>query len=344
MSEHRSAESVKILRRRWELDGPRTIRIQSILALSFVFCLTVIPTTVAADPPITAATFTPDGDGVIVGSQVGLRLLSWPSLSEVVPLSTQLENIHHVAFSPNGQRLLISGGVPGETGTIEIMKWPDRVLHSTISLHDDVIYQAAWSPDGSSIATAGADGFSKVIDAESGQIRTQFSGHSRPVLTVEYLDADHCVSGSVDQTIRLWKVSDGVLSRTLNNHVNTVNMLARQAPAGDRNLDQIASISDDSTVRIWQPRIGRLVKFARLPSEPRRVVWSTNHKSLYIATKASLIYSIDVATMKVTAEQLTTVGFLHELLLDSERQLLFVAGENGFQKIEIAKMSSVSSR
>ncbi|MFO1000984.1 MAG: hypothetical protein U0936_11630 [Planctomycetaceae bacterium] len=298
----------------------------------------------SADPPITAAVFTPDGNGVIVGSQSGLRLLSWPSLSATDSLKTQLQNIHHVAFSPNGQQLLIAGGVPGESGTIEILDWPDRVLRSTISSHEDVIYQASWSPEGSTISTAGADGFCKVIDVVTGRVRSEFSGHSRPVLTVEYLDAEHCLSGGVDQTIRLWKVADGSSLRTLNNHVNTVNLLARQTPASDRSFDQIASISDDRTIRIWQPRIGRLVKFVRLPSEPQRVVWSADQKSLHAATKASTIHTIDVATMKVTAEQLTTVGFPHELLLDSERKLLFVAGENDFQRIELARMSAAGSR
>ena len=341
MRRQRSADAVRVSGRRPGFGRARTIRFRSIAVLSIAMCLALIPLRVAADPPITAAAFTSDGDAVIVGSQAGLRLLSWPSLTDAGSLSTQLENIHHVAFSPNGKQLLTSGGVPGESGAIEIQNWPDRVLQSVISLHDDVIYQAAWSTDGSSIATASADGFCKVISVETGQVRTQFSSHSRPVVTVEYLDGDHCVSGSVDQTIRLWKVSDGGLLRTLNNHVNTVNMLARHAPAAERSMDQIASISDDRTVRIWQPRIGRLVKFARLPSEPQCVVWSSDFKSLYVATKTSTICTVDVATMKVTAEQMTTVGFLHELLLDSDRQLMLAAGEHGFQKIEIAKIKGL---
>jgi WD40 repeat protein len=341
MCEHRSEDWVNQARSCSAGVGSRTIRMRSSLALCIAVCLALIPVRVAADPPITAAAFTPDGNGVIVGSQAGLRMFSWPSLIDPVPLSTQLENIHHVAFSPNGQRLLISGGVPGESGAIEIQNWPDRVLQSTIRLHNDVISQASWSPDGASIATASADGLCKVLNAETGQIRTQFSGHSRPVLAVEYLDAYYCISGSVDQTIRLWKVSDGGLLRTLNNHVNTVNRLARQGPAAERNRDRIASISDDRTVRIWQPGIGRLVRFVRLPSEPQCVVWSSDFKLLYVATKASMIYTIDVATMKVTAEQMTTIGFLHELLLDSERQLMLAAGEHGIQRIEIAKMKGL---
>ena len=341
MCEYRSADLVNQARSYSAGFGSRTMRMRSSLALCIAVCLALIPMSASADPPITAAAFTPDGNGVIVGSQAGLRVFSWPSLIDPVPLSTQLENIHYVAFSPNGQRLLISGGVPGESGTIEIQNWPNRVLHSKISLHKDVISQASWSPDGASIATASADGLCKVLNAETGQIRAQFSGHSRPVLAVEYLDADHCFSGSVDQTIRLWKVSDGGLLRTLNNHVNTVNMLARQAPAAERSMDQIASISEDRTVRIWQPRLGRLVKFARLPSEPQCVVWASDFKSLYVATKASMIYTVDVATMKVTAEHMTAVGFLHELLLESERQRMLAAGEQGFQKIEIAKIKGL---
>lgn len=344
MREHRSADYFNPSRGHLEFIDAGTAFFRSIVALSIAICLGWMPVSVSADPPITAAAFTPDGDGVIVGSQAGLRLFTWPSLSVPTPLQTQLENIHHMAFSPNGQRLLISGGVPGESGNIEIRIWPNRVLQSTISPHEDVIYQATWSPDGTLIATAGADGFCNVIDANTGQIKTQFSGHSRPVLTVEFLDADHCVSGSVDQTIRLWKVSDGGLLRTLNNHVNTVNMLARQAPAADRNLDQLASISGDRTVRIWQPRIGRLVKFARLSTEPQRMVWSADFKSLYVATNTSMIHTVDAATMKVIAEQATTVGYIHELLLDSKRQILFAAGENGSQCIEVVEMTPVGSR
>lgn len=314
-----------------EFHGSRTILNRLIAAISIAICLATPPITASADSPITAAAFTPDGNGLMVGSQAGLQLLSWPSLSAATALSTQLQNIHHIAFSPNDQRVLISGGVPGESGVLEIRTWPDFTLHSTIKLHDDLIYQASWSPDSSSIATSGADGICKVIDVMTGRVRSQFTGHSRPVLTVQYLDAEHCVSGGVDQTIRLWKVADGRSVRTLNNHVNTVNMILTPASSMDHNFDQLVSISDDRTIRIWQPRIGRLVKFARLPAEPQKAVWSADHKSLFIATKASMICNIDTTTMRVNAEQLTTVGVIYELLLDSERALLFAAGENGVQ-------------
>lgn len=306
-------------------------------AVSIVFAQT---SSAAAEPPITAAAFTPDGNRVIVGSQAGLRSFSWPALTEKSRLETQLENIHHVAFSSNGKWLLIAGGIPAESGTIEIYSWPDRSLHRTIPAHNDVIYEALFSPDGTIFVTASADGHCKIIEAETGQVRSQFTGHSRAVLTVQFLDSEHCVSGSADQTIRIWKTSDGSLLRTLNNHVDSINALDI-SPNVVHPINELVSISEDRTVRLWQPRIGRLVKFIRLPSQPRSLVWSRDSRSLYIATNEGTLHSVDVETMKSTARVMTTVGRIHELMLDPKRPVLFVGGQNGFQAIRVSHLSPV---
>jgi len=304
--------------------------------------IVILPASAAADPPVTAATFTSDGRGVIVGSQAGLRLYSWPVMIEQSRMETQLENIHHVAFAPNGERLLIAGGIPAELGEIEIYNWPDRSRQKTIQAHSDVVYEGVWSTDGTTVVTASADGYCKVIDADTGQVRSQFAGHSRAVVTVNFLDAEHCISGSVDQTIRIWKASDGSLLRTLNNHVDSINALSNP-PNGAEQIEGIVSISEDRTVRLWQPRIGRLVKFARLTSPPRSVVWSGDGRSLYIATSNGMLQSVDLATMKSMAQVMTTVGRIHELLLDSSRLRLFVGGQNGFQAINVSDLSPVNT-
>jgi WD40 repeat protein len=288
----------------------------------------------AGDPPITAAAFTPDKTGVVIGSQAGLRLLKWPDLSDVRTLPAELENLHHASFSQDGQRLLIVGGVPGESGTAELLNWPAGTLISRWALHTDVIYEASWSPNGQTFVTSSADGFCNVVDATTGEVRTQFNGHSRAVLTAIFLDEDHCVSGGVDQTNRVWKATDGTLLRTLNNHTQTVNGLTKPSNNTGGPADLLASISEDRTVRLWQPRIGRLVKFAKLPSQPRNIAWSADAGTLNIATNDDMIHRIDVATMKTTAEKKTNVGRIHEFLFDSDRQIMFAAGQHGFEAIK----------
>ena len=296
----------------------------------------------AEDPPITAAAFTPDKTGVVIASQAGLRLLSWPDLSVSRTLPTELENIHHASFSPDGQRLLIVGGVPGVSGDAELLNWPAGTLISRCTLHTDVIYESNWSPNGRTFVTASADGFCKVVDATTGKIRTQFNGHSRAVVTASFLDEDLCISGGVDQTIRVWKATDGTLLRTLNNHTQTVNGLTMppNSTGGPTNL--LASISEDRTVRLWQPRIGRLVKFAKLPSQPRCIVWSADAGTLNIATNDGMIHRIDVTTMRTTAETMTTVERIHELLLDSDRHIIFAAGQHGFEVLKSSDFVAVT--
>jgi WD40 repeat protein len=38
----------------------------------------------------------------------------------------------------------------------------------------------------------------------------------------------------------------------------------------------------DKTVRLWQPSIGRLVRFARLPVEPTSIAWSRDGERLAV--------------------------------------------------------------
>jgi WD40 repeat protein len=332
----RSLNSIgSVKRNRLWFDLKRVATESLLPAASMIVMLLTCSVCRAGDPPITAAVFTPEIVGVVVGSQAGLQLLNWPELSHGRRLLSELENIHDLCFSPDGKTLLIVGGVPGESGTAEMLKWPDGTLVRKSAFHSDVIYEANWSPSGQSFVTASADGFCKVIDVQTGTILTQFRGHSRAVLTAVFLDAEQCISGGVDQTIRVWQSADGTLLRTLNNHTQAVNGLKMQPGITGTSTDLLASISEDRTVRIWQPRIGRLVKFARLPSQPRSIVWSADVRSLHVSTNDGVIHRIEVTTMKSTAQKMTTVGRIHELLLDSERQILLAAGQNGLQSIDV---------
>lgn len=67
-----------------------------------------------ATPPITAAAIAPDGDAVLLGSQSGIELRSWPELAAMGRLPTELTHVHDLRFSPDGRQLLAVGGTPAE--------------------------------------------------------------------------------------------------------------------------------------------------------------------------------------------------------------------------------------
>ena len=66
--------------------------------------------------------------------------------------------------------------------------------------------------------------------------------------------------------------------RILDNHTGTIRDLATRP--GDHAVPYLASASADKTVRIWQPSIGRLVRFVRLPAEPLAIAWTSDGKRL----------------------------------------------------------------
>ncbi len=108
---------------------------------------------------------------------------------------------------------------------------------------------------------------------------------------------------------------DGSRLRTLNNHTATVTDLALRRPPGDETL-QLVSTSEDRTVRLWQPSIGRMIKFIRLESIPRRVIAQQPHELVAACDDGSLVV-IDCEEMKVVKTIKTQIAPIHEMVLAS---------------------------
>ena len=266
-------------------------------------CMRTVAAT--AEPPVTATAFTPDGAHILVGSQGGIEILSWPQLNKMASLSTDMPNVHDLKFSPTGQTLLVGGGSPGEDGSVEIYSWPERQRVDRIAAHDDVVYRVAWSPDGTHWVTASADATCRCFDAATSNSESRYDQHSGAVLSICFLsEANTVASAGIDHTIRIWSTESGKHLRTLDNHVHSVNHVAMEPK---RELNQalraaqmptlVATVSEDRTVRIWQPTIGRLVRFARLPSSPRTFAWSPEGDRLIVACNDGQLRVIDAETL-----------------------------------------------
>src|SRR5262245_28755711 len=146
--------------------------------------------TFAAEPPVTALAFTPDGKSVLVGSQSGVQVRSWPELRIVKSLQTDLSHVHDLAFSPDAGTLAIAGGSPGETGMLELVGWPDGTLLHRKTLHKDIIHAVAWPADSATIVTASADQTVRRLNARTASASAVWEGHSRSVFAAVFLPGD----------------------------------------------------------------------------------------------------------------------------------------------------------
>ena len=283
--------------------------------------------TYSAEPPITAVAFAPHGQSVVVGSQAGIVVRSWPELKQQTTFRTTLVNVHDLAFSPGGTFLAVAGGTPSEEGQVEVFLWPDGESLYVLSGHEDSVLAVAWNGD-STFATASLDHDVAVWNAKTRKPVHRLKGHSQGVSAVCYLlDQQLLVSAGLDQNLHVWDTQSEKIVRTLNNHTREVHQLAvRPNSAG---LPMIASVSDDRTVRLWQPTIGRMVRFAQLDSVPLAVDWLTDGSRIVVATADGHVRLIDPDTVEITQDVPGIDGWAYALGVHPTDGSLLIGGRNG---------------
>ncbi len=278
-------------------------------------------------PPITALAFSPSGNTLVVGSQAGVSVRRWPSGKETRTIPWAFANIGDIAFSPSGKSLAIVGGDPAERGAVEIKRWPDGERVALFEKHEDTVKAAVWLSE-TQLATASLDHTIAIWDVERGVLLKRLTGHSRGVTSLGFLkEKQLLVSGGLDQNLRVWNVETGAIVRTLNNHKREIHDVAvRPAHEG---LPMIASVSEDRTMRLWQPSIGRMVRFAQLKAAPLSVAWSPDGTRVAVACDDGALRIIDPDTVDVVCSGPTLRGLAFTIACRPNQAQFAVGGSDG---------------
>ncbi|MEZ6114866.1 MAG: hypothetical protein R3C99_28205 [Pirellulaceae bacterium] len=295
---------------------------------------------VRAASPITAIAFTPSGDGVVIGSQQGVELLGWPELGRQRHWPLGAMQVHDLAFAPHGKQLAIAGGDPAETGKLQVLDWPaadDKTPRTISSAHKDVIYRVAWREDGNALATASGDAKVLIVHHADGlQERgfqevmgepLEFAGHASDVFGVAFLAGGKLVTGGNDGSLRLWDTDTRQAIRTLTNHTDAIRAVSVRP--GDAKLPVVATAGADRTVRFWQPTIGRLMRFARLPSSPLDLVWTMDGRQVLAACADGRLRMIDWQTTEVTGDWPLWNDWAYCVAIHPTEPIAVVGGANG---------------
>src|SRR6185312_9536339 len=123
--------------------------------------------------------------------------------------------------------------------------------------HKSGVPALAWSPDGTRLASGGADGTVQIWNAQTGQPMLTYTGHAHAnppfVLGVAWSpDGKRIVSGGDDGSARVWDAGTGQDLVLYLGHHGSVKQVA-WSPDGK----QIASASADQTVQLWDAATGR---------------------------------------------------------------------------------------
>jgi WD40 repeat protein len=223
---------------------------------------------------------------------------------------------------------------------VELFQWPGRkrILQKRIS--DDVLYSVDWSASGEQLAIAGHDTNWLLFDIEKNQIQKTWSEHSRPVRSIRFLaNPNPLVTASFDQTIRVWSTERTKAVRSLNNHTAEINAIAVSPIGNQPNSKMMVSVGQDKTIRFWQPMIGRMVRFARIPSVPICVEWDTQGRFAMIGCEDGKFFVVDSQTVAVNPGLKLFEGPIFCIARHPDQNLFAVGGSKNRWKLITPKPS-----
>ncbi len=289
--------------------------------------LCLVQRVVASDPPVTAIAFAPDGESVVVGSQSGLAIFNWPELELKRSVDISLANIHDVEFAPDGKRLAVAGGDPAVSGRVHVMAWPSCELLAAMGDHVDCVMKVAWRSD-ETLATAGLDREIVIWNVQRIAVVRRLVGHSRGVTALSFGGfTGNVLSGGLDNSLRVWDGESGQVVRTFNNHTGPIQGLAVRPNADG--LSMVATISDDSTVRLWQPTIGRMVRFVKLDSVPLAMGWFGRGSWLAIGCADGHVRVVDPETASVVLDVVVFAERACSLAVHPTDDIIVVGNQQG---------------
>ncbi len=181
--------------------------------------------------------------------------------------------------------------------------------------HQLQVFEAAWSPDSRSIATASDDNSAAIWDATTGRLRAELSGHSNSVTGAEFTpDGKRLLTTSTDDSFRLWDVNSGALIAQLGEQ--KIRERGRNyrtiPPTGKLSRDgtRILTTTYDVTARIWDATSGHPI--AELGGEAGNVIDVAIHPGGAIVATANSdgivsLWPVAPSTDDLIAQAVSTV-------------------------------------
>jgi GTPase SAR1 family protein len=165
---------------------------------------------------------------------------------------------------------------------------PGITLRRTLRGHKDRVCGLAWTPDGTRLVSASADGALKIWNLDSGEVLNTLQGYKCDVYPVAVTpDGRRAVTGLGNDSLRVWDLDLGRELRTLNGHKGSVHAVV-VTPNGRRAVTG----SEDFTLKVWDVDSGEevrtlhghshLVYGVAVTPDGRRVVSASADKTLKV--------------------------------------------------------------
>jgi WD40 repeat protein/serine/threonine protein kinase len=285
-------------------------------------------TTFLGHTGVMSVAFSPDGTKIVSGSDDNTVRL-WDTATGLPigsPLTGHGGYVRSAAFSPDGKKV-VTGSSDGT-----LILWQIEIGR-TIDMVFDIAYQygstgLALSPDGSVLVVALEDNTLILLDTTTGQVIGQpLKGHKARIASIAFSsDGKRIVSGSYDQTVRLWDVASGQSINTFNGHTNAV-LSVSFSPDGKT----VISSSADQALIMWDAASGQEIGKPLTVMGSGSVAFSPDGKTI-ASPEAGNFYSLilwDVATRQPLWETIRGEAFAIWTIAFSPNGTRLLTGSSG---------------
>lgn len=215
----------------------------------------------AAPQHIVSCEFSPNGNAIACGG-FDNQITLWDSATgkEIGIVGSHEAPIWELAFSPNGENL-VSGSLGlaqqrSARGDLRLWNLAGGQPIWVYSGSRDYL-SVAFDPSGDEIAYGSVGGSVGILDAATGELRTEVSGSARNIGDLAYSPSGRWLgAGSDDRSIYLWDASTYELATQLKGHGHYVNGVVFNP---DETL--LVSGSHDQSVGIWNLAERKPIKF-----------------------------------------------------------------------------------
>jgi len=192
--------------------------------------------------------FSPDGQ-YLAAPVSGTSIMVWNLLTGTEAFSIDVSGLPYrrVFHSPSSDSMAVLAGQDIELRSA----WTGQLIR-VFDGHNDFVIAAAFSPDGTIMASSGSDGVIRLWDVAAGNEIGQLLGHESEANTLSFdPSGEQLVSSSGDGIVRIWDVLSGQTLHVIAAHAERVTWFSL-----NKDGSILATGSADATVRLWDMLTG----------------------------------------------------------------------------------------
>jgi WD40 repeat protein len=298
------------------------------------------PPTYAAPPVVSALAWSPDGNVLAVAGYHEVVLHKGGGAEIVARLVGEAPRIEAMTFTPDGKRLIVSGGAPARFGEIQIWDAESHQELKSFKFTTDSLYGVSVSPDGGRIAFGCADKTVRIIAAEDGREVIRFDNHSDWVLATTFtVDGKRVLTGSRDRAMKIIDTANGQFIDDINKLLEGVMCIARNpkedlvAYGGELGTPRIYRISENQGRTAANNDVNLIREFERQPGPVCSIAYSPDASSIAVGNMNGevRIYKTADGTKQATLKE--NQGAVFALGFSPKGDRLATAGFDGQVRI-----------